>query len=255
MGVNGEALHLCEVYKKPYFFTASHVRIHIFTMGHARIHFRYCKSCHYVTLVPRPHGSQLATRWTSGSTSHGIERYSRGWRPLLESSSLGMRASHYMYVWTLGWLCNKIIITIVPNYTGKISLICSRWYCHLCWTLITTQMGNKFVIFSGIALCYGDNLVSQATPFAAQRKGLVKLQPSSCCHRRNLMWPIRSALFVDCIRCHEVAITSQRVQHFIIYLLLIIVFLGDNSTVAAWPDPSSALQRVYIYYVACKLHM
>ena len=218
------------------------------------LYYGYCKNPFQVLQLmplryPRTKAtwSQLATRWTSGSTSHGIERYSRGWRPLLESSSLGMRASHYMYVWTFGWLCNKIIITIVPNYTGKISLICSRWYCHLCWTLITTRMGNKFVIFSGIALCYGDNLVSQATPFAAQRKGLVKLQPSSCCHRRNLMWPIRSALFVDCIRCHGVAITSQRVQHFIIYLLLIIVFLGDNSTVAAWPDPSSALQRVYIY--------
>ena len=27
---------------------------------------------------------------------------------------------------------------------------------------------------------------------------------SSCCHDRNLMWPIRSTLFVDCIHCHGV---------------------------------------------------
>ena len=37
-----------------------------------------------------------------------------------------------------------------------------------------------------------------------ERKGLVMLQPSSCCHSRNLMWPIRSMLFVDYICCHGV---------------------------------------------------
>ena len=33
MEVNGEALQLHTVYKKPYFFTASHARIHISTKG------------------------------------------------------------------------------------------------------------------------------------------------------------------------------------------------------------------------------
>ena len=33
MKVNGEALQLHTVYKKPYFFTASHARIHISTKG------------------------------------------------------------------------------------------------------------------------------------------------------------------------------------------------------------------------------
>ena len=37
-----------------------------------------------------------------------------------------------------------------------------------------------------------------------ERNGLVMVQPSSCCHGRNLMWPIRSALFVDRIHCHGV---------------------------------------------------
>jgi len=36
-------------------------------------------------------------------------------------------------------------------------------------------------------------VVLQATPFA-ERKGLVTLQPSSCPHGRNLMWPIGSVL-------------------------------------------------------------
>jgi len=44
MGVNGEALQLHTVYKKPYFFTASHVRVHISTTSHVRIRIRYCKS-------------------------------------------------------------------------------------------------------------------------------------------------------------------------------------------------------------------
>ena len=44
MGVNGEALQLHAVYKKPYFFTASNARIRISTASHARIRIRYCKS-------------------------------------------------------------------------------------------------------------------------------------------------------------------------------------------------------------------
>ena len=41
MGVNGEALQLHAVYKKPYFFTTSHARIHISTTSHARIRISY----------------------------------------------------------------------------------------------------------------------------------------------------------------------------------------------------------------------
>ena len=52
------------------------------------------------------------------------------------------------------------------------------------------------------------------------------------------MWPIRSTLFVDHICCHGVQICHMfsGSQHFI---MLIIAFLGDNSVVAVWPDPSS----------------
>ena len=39
MGINGEA-----VYKKPYFFTTSHVTIHISITSRARIRIRYYKS-------------------------------------------------------------------------------------------------------------------------------------------------------------------------------------------------------------------
>ena len=52
-------------------------------------------------------------------------------------------------------------------------------------------------------------LVSQATPFAELRKGVVTLQPLSCRHSRNLIQLIRSALFVDCIRCHGITIMAR----------------------------------------------
>ena len=49
MGVSGEALQLHIVYKKSYFFTTSHARIHISATSYARIHIyvciRYYKSC------------------------------------------------------------------------------------------------------------------------------------------------------------------------------------------------------------------
>ena len=90
----------------------------------------------------------------------------------------------------------------------------------------------------------------QATPFAWERKGLVMLQPSCCPHSRNLKWPIRSVLFVDCIRSHGVQLRHKvfsGCQHLITELLCsIIAFLSDNSVVAAWPDPSSLMRRVWL---------
>jgi len=70
-----------------------------------------------------------------------------------------------------------------------------------------------------------------------ERKGLVTLQPSSCPHDKILLWPIRSALFIDRIRCHGVQLCHNMFsgcQHLITKpLCSIIVFLGDNSVVAA----------------------
>ena len=66
------------------------------------------------------------------------------------------------------WMCNeiedsydKIIITIVPSYTGKnISLVCCRWHCYsyILRTCNNTD-SNKPMIFSGIASYYGDNYI------------------------------------------------------------------------------------------------
>ena len=58
-----------------------------------------------------------------------------------------------------------------------------------------------------------------------ERKGLVVLQPLSCCHGRNLMWQIRSVLIIHRIRCHRVAIMLQHVQRTSVsYFLLTTIF-------------------------------
>ena len=45
-------------------------------------------------------------------------------------------------------LYDKIIITIVPSYTkAPISLICCRWHCYSCCTLVTIQMAKTCDIF------------------------------------------------------------------------------------------------------------
>ena len=73
---------------------------------------------------------------------------------------------------------DKIIITIVPSYTGKNT---TRLLLMLC-TRNNTD-GNKLVIFSGIALYYGDTYIllevvtslrgSSTQPFAAGRRRLI----------------------------------------------------------------------------------
>ena len=47
-------------------------------------------------------------------------------------------ASHTHYVWACNEIkgsYDKIIITIVPSYTGKISWVCCRLYCYKCTAL------------------------------------------------------------------------------------------------------------------------
>ena len=86
MGINGEALQLHEVYKKPYFFTTSHM-----------------------------HLSERAMK-----------------------------------------LKDKIIITTVPSYTGKIIVRLLLLALLLVLRTRNNTDGNKLVIFSGKALYYGD---------------------------------------------------------------------------------------------------
>ena len=106
MGVNGKALQLHSAYKG-IFFTASHVRIHISTIFHEKI----CIS----------------------TTSHAkiSIRYCKSHKLRLTCNKI--EGSY-----------DKIIMTIVPNYiTKKISLVCCRWHCYSCCTLVTIQTATN----------------------------------------------------------------------------------------------------------------
>ena len=118
MGVNGEALQLHSVYKKPYFFLLQ---------------------------VTRESVSVLQVMQKSVSVLHVHVQVT--WK------SVSGTASHGRCVWTcneIEGLYDKIIITIVPGYTGKISLVCCCWHCwhYSCCTLITIQMATNSWYFS-----------------------------------------------------------------------------------------------------------
>ena len=133
MGVNGEALQLRAVYKKLYFFTTSHATIRISTTSHARIRIRYYKSRENPYQV-----LQVTRESVSGTTSH-----MRCVRTCNE-----IEGSY-----------DKIIITIVPSYTGKnITHLLPLALLLMLRTCNNTD-GNKLAIFSGIALYYGDNYI------------------------------------------------------------------------------------------------
>ena len=102
MGVNGEALQLHAVYKKPYFLL------------------------------------QVTRESVSGTTSH--VRYVRTCNEI-------------------GGSYDKIIITIVPSYTGKNTTRLLPLALLLVLRTRNNTDGNKLVTFSGIALYYGDNYI------------------------------------------------------------------------------------------------
>ena len=54
---------------------------------------------------------------------------------------------------------DKIIITIVPSHTGKISLTCCHWHCSLTLRTHNNTDRNKLMIFSSMALHYSDNYI------------------------------------------------------------------------------------------------
>ena len=113
MGVNGEALQLHAVYKKPYFLLQ----------------------------VTRESISvlQVTQESVSGTTSH------------VRSSECAMKSKVRSY--------DKIIITIVPSYTRKnITCLLPLALLLVLHTRNNTD-GNKLMIFSGIALYYGDTYI------------------------------------------------------------------------------------------------
>ena len=90
---------------------------------------------------------------------------------------------------------------------------------------------------------------SLASHTLCREEGLVTLQSSSCRHGRNLLRPMRSTLFEDCICCHQITVTLcyvfSRCHLVMESVCSIIEFHGDNSSAAVGPDPSS-LRRVWL---------
>ena len=120
MGVNREALQLHSVYKKPYFL------------------LQVTRESISVLQVTRESVSVLQVTWKSVSGT----------------------ASHARCIWTCNEIegsYDKIIITIVPSYTGKnITRLLPLALLLVLRTRNNTD-GNKFLIFSSIASYYGDN--------------------------------------------------------------------------------------------------
>ena len=127
MGVNGAALQLHAVYKMPYFLLQ----------------------------VTWESVSVLQVTWESVSVLQ------------VTWESVSGTASHARCIWTCNEIegsYDKIIITIAPSYTGKnitrLLLLALLLMLHTC----NNTHGNKLVIFSGIALYYGDNYINITMP-------------------------------------------------------------------------------------------
>ena len=77
-----------------------------------------------------------------------------------------------------------------------------------------------------------------------ERKGLGMLQPLICRHNRNLLWPMRSSLLVDCIRYQGVALCQSvfsKCQH-----LIYVTTLFDHC-IPRWQLVSCSVTRPFLY--------
>ena len=149
MGVNGEALQLHAIYKKIY------------------------KKPYFLLQVMRESVSVLQVTWESISVLQ------------VTRESVSGTTSHVRCVWMRNEIkgtYDKIIITIVPSYTGK--NITRLWPLALLLMLRTRNNtdGNKLVIFSNIAWYYCDTyivssyikygLTVKLTPYVSPCSGL-----------------------------------------------------------------------------------
>ena len=125
MGVNGEALQF--------------IKSRIFYYKSSENPYQYCKSRENLYQV-----LQVTRESVSGTASHARIR-------IRYYKSCALRLNVPLY--------DKIIITIIPSYTGKnITCLLSLALLLMLRTHNNTD-GNKHVIFFGIALYYGDNYI------------------------------------------------------------------------------------------------
>ena len=132
---------------------------------------------------------------------------------------------------------NRTCFSCDSSFTGR-----PGWFLPSATVHLIRTLSPKMASWVELALQPGSWPSLASHTLRRERKGLVTLQPSSCPHDKILLWPIRSVLFVDHIRCHGVQLRHNvfsGCQYLITKLLCsIVAFLGDNSVVAAWPDPS-----------------
>ena len=132
MGVNGEALHLHAVYKKLYFLLQ--------VMRESVSVLQVTRESISVLQVTRESRSvlQVTREFVSGTTSH--MRCVRTCNEIEGS-------------------CDEIIITIVPSYTGKNITCLLPFALLLVLCTHNNTDSNKVIIFSSIALYYGDTYI------------------------------------------------------------------------------------------------
>ena len=111
---------------------------------------------------------------------------------------------------------DKIIITIVPSYTRLLPLA-------LLLVLRTRNNtdGNKLVIFSGIALYYGDNYIIYSTSplFLWQQMGIIFHIPTGSC---KMMFPISNLVYsVNYFTCLLITYLVYS-ENYHVYLLIAI---------------------------------
>ena len=75
-------------------------------------------------------------------------------------------------------------------------------------------------------------------------------RPPSCHHGRHLLWPMRSALFIDCIRLHLLSWSKNYVTCLTDVSIMWSnnTFLGDNTSATGF----LFLQRVWLERLTCK---
>ena len=122
MGINGKALQLHPVYIKPYFYYKSRKNLYQYCRSHENP-YQYCRSYENPYQVPR---------LTCTASERAIK---------------------------VEGLYDKIIVTIVPSYTWKNITHLLPLALLLVLRAYNNTDSNKLVIFSGIALYYGDTYI------------------------------------------------------------------------------------------------
>ena len=117
MGVNGEALQLHAVHKSCIFHYKSRENPYQYykSCKNPYQYYKSCKNLYQVLQVMQESVSVL-------QVMHAVYEHA-------------MKSKVYMIM--------KIIITTVPSYTGKISLVCCRWHCYLCCALVTIHTATN----------------------------------------------------------------------------------------------------------------